>query len=99
MDAVGAQALPHYEGLRDAMDRRRQSLSAPERLLHKLLGLDMKMRQYEEGKAFSDAVVAARDIATLNRVWETGGTLPDLSELRNPEAWLARIEQRPAEAA
>jgi coenzyme F420 biosynthesis associated uncharacterized protein len=99
MDAVGAQALPHYDGLRDAMDRRRQSLSTPERLLHKLLGLDMKMRQYEEGKAFSDAVVAERDIATLNRVWESAEALPDLAELRNPEAWLARIEQRPAEAA
>jgi coenzyme F420 biosynthesis associated uncharacterized protein len=99
MDAVGEHALPHYEGLRDAMDRRRRSRSAPERLLQKLLGLDMKMRQYEEGKAFADAVVAARDIATLNRVWEAAQALPDLRELRSPEAWLARIEQRPAEAA
>ena len=99
MDTVGEQALSHYEGLRDAMDRRRNSRSAPERLLHKLLGLDMKMRQYEEGKAFADAVVAARDISTLNRVWESAEALPDLRELRNPEAWLARIEQRPAEAA
>jgi coenzyme F420 biosynthesis associated uncharacterized protein len=99
MDAVGEQALPRYEGLRDAMDRRRRSRSAPERLLQKLLGLDMKMRQYEEGKAFADAVVAARDIATLNRVWRSAEALPDLAELRNPEAWLARIEQRPAEAA
>ena len=99
MDAVGEQALPHYAGLRDAMDRRRRSRSAPERLLQKLLGLDMKMRQYEEGKAFADAVVAARDIGTLNRVWRSAEALPDLAELRNPEAWLARIEQRPAEAA
>jgi uncharacterized protein (DUF2342 family) len=81
------------------MDRRRRSRSAPERLLQKLLGLDMKMRQYEEGKVFADAVVAARDIATLNRVWEAPEALPDLRELRNPEAWLSRIEQRPAEAA
>ncbi|MEA2443270.1 MAG: hypothetical protein QOJ12_562, partial [Thermoleophilales bacterium] len=53
MDAVGEQALPHYDGLREAMDRRRRSRSAPERLLQKLLGLDMKMRQYEEGKVFA----------------------------------------------
>jgi coenzyme F420 biosynthesis associated uncharacterized protein len=98
MDAVGEQALPHYEGLRTAMERRRRSRSTPERLLQKLLGLDLKLRQYEEGKIFCDAVVAARDIATLNRVWESPEALPDLAELRDHQAWLARIE-RTAEAA
>jgi coenzyme F420 biosynthesis associated uncharacterized protein len=98
MDAVGEQALPHYDGLRAAMDRRRRSRSAPERLLQRLLGLDLKLRQYEEGKAFADAVVAATDVATLNRVWESPQALPNLSELRSPERWIARVG-RPAEAA
>jgi coenzyme F420 biosynthesis associated uncharacterized protein len=99
MDAVGEQALPHYAGLRAAMDRRRRNRSAPERILQKLLGMDLKLRQYEEGKAFCDAVVAARDIATLNRVWESPEALPDLRELRAPEAWIARLEAPPAKAA
>jgi coenzyme F420 biosynthesis associated uncharacterized protein len=99
MDEVGERALPQYEGLREAMQRRRRSRSAPERLLQKLLGMEMKMRQYEEGKTFCDAVVAARDIEVLNRVWESPEALPDLAELRAPEAWLERTEQRPAEAA
>jgi coenzyme F420 biosynthesis associated uncharacterized protein len=98
MDAVGEQALPHYDGLRAAMERRRRSRSAPERLLQRLLGLDLKLRQYEEGKAFADAVVAATDVATLNRVWDSPQALPDLSELRSPERWIARVG-RPAEAA
>ena len=92
MDAVGEQALPHYDGLRAAMQRRRGNRSAPERLLQKLLGMDMKMRQYEEGKAFCDAVVAERDIATLNRVWESAEALPDLAELRDHAAWLRRTD-------
>jgi coenzyme F420 biosynthesis associated uncharacterized protein len=92
MDAVGEQALPHYEGLRAAMQRRRNSRSAPERLLQKLLGLDMKMRQYEEGKVFCDAVVEDRDVATLNRVWEGPEALPTLAELRDHKAWLARTD-------
>ena len=50
MDAVGERVLPAYEGLRDAMERRRRSRSAPERVLQRLLGFDMKMRQYELGK-------------------------------------------------
>ena len=98
MDAVGERALPHYEGLREAMQRRRRSRSAPERLLQKLLGLDLKMRQYEEGKAFCDAVVAERDIAALNRVWDSAQAMPTLAELRDHRAWLARTEP-PAAAA
>ena len=58
MDAIAAEAIPGHEGLRAAMDARRRSRSAPERLIERLLGLDMKMRQYEQGKAFCDAVVA-----------------------------------------
>src|SRR5215212_1530409 len=99
MDAVGAKALPHYDGLREAMQRRRNSRSAPERLLQKLLGMDMKMRQYEEGKAFCDAVVADRDITVLNRVWESPEMLPTLAELRDHTAWLARVERLPVAAA
>ena len=34
-----------------------------------LLGFDMKMRQYEVGKRFCDAVVAEGGIELLNRVW------------------------------
>jgi coenzyme F420 biosynthesis associated uncharacterized protein len=98
MDAVGEHALPHYEGLRAAMQRRRRSRSAPERLLQRLLGFDMKMRQYEDGKRFCDRVVAERDIATLNRVWESAEALPSLAELSDHEAWLARTEP-PAAAA
>ena len=98
MDAVGEQALPHYEGLRSAMERRRANRSAPERVLHKLLGLDLKMRQYEEGKAFCDAVVADRDVETLNRVWESAAALPDLAEIRDHRAWLARVDALPAAA-
>ena len=37
----------------------------------RLLGMDMKMRQYELGKAFCDAVVAEGGIELLNRVWES----------------------------
>jgi coenzyme F420 biosynthesis associated uncharacterized protein len=99
MDAVGEDVLPSYAGLRDAMERRRRSRSAPERLLQRLLGLDMKMRQYELGKRFCDAVVERSGIAGLNRVWSAPGALPSLDELSHPERWTARMERDPAPAA
>jgi uncharacterized protein (DUF2342 family) len=52
--------------------------------------MDMKMRQYELGKTFCDAVVADGGIALLNRVWETPEALPTLAELSDSPAWVAR---------
>jgi coenzyme F420 biosynthesis associated uncharacterized protein len=91
MDALGATLVPGYEKLREAMDRRRRSRTAPERLLQKLLGLDMKLRQYEHGKLFCDAVVAEVGIAGLNAVWRAPADMPTLAELDDPAAWIRRV--------
>jgi coenzyme F420 biosynthesis associated uncharacterized protein len=99
MDAVGESVLPAYEGLREAMERRRRSRSAPERVLQRLLGLEMKMRQYEQGKQFCDSVVAGHGVATLNRVWATPESLPSAAELRRPDTWVERIGGLPAAAS
>jgi coenzyme F420 biosynthesis associated uncharacterized protein len=98
MDAVGERVLPGYEKLRDAMDRRRASRSAPAKVLERLLGLDMKMRQYVLGKKFCDAVEKKYGIETLNRVWEAPELLPTLSELDHPDDWVSRIRNERAAA-
>ena len=90
MDALAPELVPEHEGLRAAMDERRAERSAPERILMRLLGMDMKMRQYELGKAFSDAVVAEGGVELLNRVWDTPEALPTLAELTDPPAWVKR---------
>ena len=68
MDAVGADALENLDELREALDRRRESKPPAARVLEKLLGLEMKMRQYQLGKAFVDAVVERGGIELLNKV-------------------------------
>jgi coenzyme F420 biosynthesis associated uncharacterized protein len=99
MDAIAAEAIPSHEKLRTAMDARRRSRSAPERILERLLGLDFKMRQYELGKRFCDAVAASAGIEGLNRVWDSPEALPTAEELENPAAWLERLGPAPAAAA
>jgi coenzyme F420 biosynthesis associated uncharacterized protein len=98
MDAVGEQVLPAYGGLRDAMERRRRSRSAPERALQRLLGMDLKMRQYEQGKRFCDGVVARHGVEALNRVWDAPESIPVLAELDDPDAWVARVAAEPRAA-
>jgi len=90
MDALAPELVPQHEGLRAAMDARRQSRSAPERVLLRLLGMEMKMRQYKIGKEFCDAVIAAEGIEGLNQVWVGPEALPTLAELERPADWLAR---------
>jgi putative hydrolase len=99
MDAIAAESIPGHAELRRAMDARRHSRSAPERLIERLLGLNMKMRQYEQGKVFCDAVTAEAGIAALNRVWESPESLPTETELERPLDWLARLGPAPAAAA
>lgn len=95
MDAVGAPLLPSLPRLRAALDARRRSASAPARLLQRLLGLEMKLRQYEQGKRFCDAVVRRGGVAALNRVWTAPEMLPSSAELDDPERWLARTDVPP----
>lgn len=90
MDAVGADVLPSLPALREAMERRRSSASAPARLLGRLLGLELKLRQYEQGKRFCDEVVASGGTAALQRVWTGPEALPSQPELERPGKWLDR---------
>jgi coenzyme F420 biosynthesis associated uncharacterized protein len=94
MDAAGAPVLPNVAKLRSAMDRRRKDRTPLFKLLERLLGLDMKMRQYEHGKRFCDAVVARGGIVALNRAWSGPDKLPTLAELDDPAGWIRRTELR-----
>jgi coenzyme F420 biosynthesis associated uncharacterized protein len=93
MDAVGAELLTDLDAMRAAMERRRHERSGLLRVLEKLIGMDLKMRQYKQGKAFCDAVVARGGIAALNRAWAGPETLPAYAELDDPTGWLARTER------
>jgi uncharacterized protein (DUF2342 family) len=95
MDALAPELVPQHEGLRAAMDARRSSRSAPERVLMRLLGMEMKMRQYKLGKEFCDAVVAESGMEGLNRVWVSPEALPSLEEIERPAEWMARQARGP----
>jgi coenzyme F420 biosynthesis associated uncharacterized protein len=92
MDRVAAEFIPGHEKLRAAMDRRRASRSAPQRIIEKLLGFDVKLRQYEQGKKWADEVASLAGIEGLNRVWSAPSALPTARELRHPGQWLERTE-------
>ena len=81
MDAVGAEVLPSLPRLRAAMNRRRTQRGLPWRVLERLLGLELKLRQYEIGRRFCDAVVAAGGTEALALAWSGPEALPSAAEL------------------
>ena len=91
MDAVAPDLLPSLPKLRAALDRRRKSQSGLSRLVARLLGLELKLRQYEQGKFFCDTVVEARGPEALHHLWSSPEALPTLAELRDPRAWIKRV--------
>ena len=93
MDHVGADLLEDLDAMRAAMDRRRHERSGLLRVVEKLIGFDLKLRQYQQGKQFCDAVVARGGISALNRAWAGPESLPGFVELSDPTGWLARTER------
>ncbi|MGZ5324791.1 MAG: zinc-dependent metalloprotease, partial [Solirubrobacterales bacterium] len=85
---------PQVPELRVAMERRRQSRSPLIRLVSWLLGFELKLRQYREGKAWADEVAATAGIGAVNEAWRDRASLPAPAEIAEPSAWLARTASR-----
>jgi coenzyme F420 biosynthesis associated uncharacterized protein len=92
MDAIGAEMIPSLAQLRAAMNRRRGQRGLPWRVLERLLGLELKMRQYEVGRRFCDEVVSAGGPQSLARAWSGPSALPTTAELERPSVWIARMD-------
>jgi coenzyme F420 biosynthesis associated uncharacterized protein len=91
MDGVGPSVVPTVAQIRTAFAARRASASGLDALLRRLLGLEAKMRQYRDGSAFVSAVVEQVGMDGFNKVWESPATLPTITELHDPKAWVARV--------
>lgn len=98
MDAAAGELGPRVGALRAGIERRRENRSPLARALGWLLGLEMKLRQYRDGKRFADAVVAEAGITGLNRAWNDPAALPTLTEIGAPGEWIGRVAA-PAAAA
>lgn len=91
MDAVGTDVVPSVATIRERFQQRRGGAGPADRLLRRLLGLDVKMRQYSEGAAFVRAVVADVGIDGFNAVWQGPAHLPTRDELAAPRRWVERV--------
>ena len=91
MDAVGPQVVPSVEQIRERFNSRRGSSGRVEQTIRRILGIDLKMKQYAEGSRFVKAVVDEVGMADFNKVWTSPETLPTREEFAHPHKWVERV--------
>jgi coenzyme F420 biosynthesis associated uncharacterized protein len=96
MERAGGTAVPSAARFARVLRERRRQVRGPARLLQRLLGLEAKIRQYEEGERFVSAVESAGGRNLFDRVWSGPASLPSLAEIRRPQDWITRIGATPA---
>jgi coenzyme F420 biosynthesis associated uncharacterized protein len=95
MNRAGAALVPEASWFAKVLRERRRRAGPASRLMQQLIGVDAKMRQYEQGERFIETVEASGGRELLAKVWEAPECLPSLDEIRDPAAWIARM--KPAE--
>jgi coenzyme F420 biosynthesis associated uncharacterized protein len=91
MDAVGPQVVPSVAEIRAAFNARRGSAGRLEQTIRRILGIELKMKQYAQGSRFVSMVVNEAGMATFNKVWTSPETLPTKEEIADPGRWLERV--------
>ncbi|MEV4093684.1 zinc-dependent metalloprotease [Streptosporangium saharense] len=91
MDAVGPSVVPTVADIRAKFQHRREGGSRLDRTVRKLLGVDLKMKQYAEGSTFVRTVVEQVGMDDFNKVWTSPETLPTQEEISDPARWIARV--------
>jgi coenzyme F420 biosynthesis associated uncharacterized protein len=91
MDRAGADQIPNATRFGQVLRQRRQQGNVAVKLLQKLIGLEAKLKQYEQGEQFIEEVEGAGGPELLERAWERPENLPTIGEIRAPGTWIARV--------
>jgi len=97
MNELGRDHVAGQERMARVLQARRRNggLSG---FVHKAIGFESKMRQYEVGEAFVDAVERVGGPRAIDAAWRGPEFLPSPEELQAPGAWLARVGVSPQPA-
>lgn len=89
--AATPQVIPEAERFEETLHSRRASPNVITKLISQLYGLDAKVRQYEQGRKFLEAIEVAAGNQGLMKLFEASENMPDLEEIASPDLWLSRV--------
>ncbi len=89
MDRIGARELVSQERMSRILASRRNDPRTA--MFMRLVGLEMKMKQYDMGAKFIDGVERQAGWSALDAAWLRPSNLPTLEEIEDPVSWLYRV--------
>jgi len=91
MNALGAHHVEGQARMARVLDSRRR-VGGIAGFFHRIMGIDMKLRQYKLGESFVTEVERDGGRGVLSIAWRGPEWLPTLDELTRPRSWLDRVE-------
>jgi coenzyme F420 biosynthesis associated uncharacterized protein len=91
MDRAGADRIPNAARFGQVLRQRRQQGNVAIKFVQKLIGLEAKLKQYEQGERFIEQVEGAGGPELLDQAWVRPENLPTIGEIRDPGSWIARV--------
>jgi len=95
MDRAGQGLIPSAERFQHVLHQRRQ-VGGVARVVQKVVGVEAKLRQYQDGERFL-AAIEASDHGSIDLLWQGPESVPSLPEIKDPSLWLSRVTQARAD--
>ena len=92
MNRAGIGHVPSAERFARVLQQRRTTANLVQRTMQRLLGLEAKLHQYQQGEDFITEIERIGDgKEALEPVWRGPTWLPTLAEIRDPQEWIDRV--------
>ena len=92
MNRAGIGHVPSADRFARVLQQRRTNANLVQRTIQRLLGLEAKLNQYQQGEAFIEEIERIGDgKSAIEPVWRGPTWLPTLSEIREPQEWVDRV--------
>ncbi len=89
MDRIGEREIVDVARMSSVLKARRKDPKTA--AFMKLIGIEMKLKQYEQGAMFIEQVEKTASWEALSMAWESPETLPTLAEISDASLWLDRM--------
>ena len=92
MNRAGEGEIPSAGRFARVLQQRRMSASALQRTVQRILGLEAKLNQYQQGEDFiAEVERLAGGKHGIEPAWRGPSWLPTLAEIRDPQEWVDRV--------
>ena len=93
MNRAAREHVPSAGRFAKVMQQRRNNTKGIARIMQKLIGIDAKLAQYEQGERFIERIEAERGDRAVDVIWQDSTHLPSIEEIKEPSQWLLRVPE------